>query len=158
MRVLFIAVVLLIAGSVFSSETTHRPLEEVISWAGTIAVVEVDESAVTSTVDRVTAELTVSVIEVLIGEADPGDVVQCSYTCIIPEIRNEEGEVIGSVSISVFGSGQEFQCSQGDTVIAFLEPMTVEPETSCGLVRIELMDSRKAILKLLVRAGRIQLS
>jgi hypothetical protein len=131
------------------SEITHMPIRDVVPWAGTIAVSVIDSAETTETEDRITVELEATVLEVLEGGAEAGDGVACSYTSIVPIIRDEEGNEIGSASIEVYGSGLEFSCSRGDTVILLLEPMVLEPDAPCGLVRLESAGSRKVIEKIL---------
>ena len=155
MRAGILPSILLLSAAAAAGETTHLPLSEVVPWAGTIAVAEIDSVRLTETVDRMTVELEATALEVLVGGWDEGEQVSCSYTAVIPVIRDEIGEEVGTASIEVFGSGLEFGCARGDTAVLLLEPMVVDPGTPCGLVRLESFEARKRVLMLLMRANRI---
>ena len=151
-----VTVLIAMVTTALSSQITFEPLGEVIPWAGAIMEGEITEYEITRSDTRITVDLTLDVHDVLVGDFSDEDWINCTYTIPVPEILDESGEVIGTISFSVNGSGLEFHAAEGDTVIILIEPHAPPAGTVCNLVRLETTEARKDILFHLLESGRIE--
>ncbi len=96
-----------------AGQLVPAPLQEVLSRADRVFVGRVVKREHSRSESRVDLRLTVTPLRMLRGPAMKED-VELSYSEVIPLIRNEQGEVIGSFSPIISGSGEEFNAQPGE--------------------------------------------
>lgn len=110
---LFTLYLLLVASSSWASQLVRLPEQEVIKQADRIFIGHVTKAVKTSTDARVEIRLTVTPTRVLRGPVEKAP-VEMTYTVITPVIRNDKGEIIGSFSPYITGSGDELGVKEGE--------------------------------------------
>jgi hypothetical protein len=131
---------------IFALQIFHQSIENIISAAEAIIVVEVKNVAVDRSTDSIDVRIGAVPIEIIKGKSSVGKSLLCVYRQPYPQFREEPDGTTLVDSPLVTGSGMEFDVKEQQQVILFLSSAP-DKSGSCNLLRVEPLSEKESIVK-----------
>lgn len=141
-RVVALLVLFFAGPAALAGQLIFRPLSETLEQADRVFIGRVLKSERQDSETQSVVRLSVVPLRVLRGRTG-SEVVEMSHSRVVPLIRDARGEVVGSFSPIIDGSGRELLVKEGEEWLFLVRGN--DPSSPAILLRVEAADQAERI-------------